>query len=711
MSDRADFLVELGTEELPPKALLSLSEAFRDGLVSRIDAAGLAHGRVEAFATPRRLAVRVKRLALTQPEQKIQRRGPPVAAAFDKSGAPTRAAQAFAQSCGVAIEALGREKDPKGNECLSFTGVKPGAAARDLLPAFVSESLDALPIPKRMRWGAGEAQFVRPVHWLVLLLGREVIPATILDVTAGNQTRGHRFHAPKPLRLAAPAAYERTLLRGHVVADFAARRERIRTGSMELATQHGGRALISDALLDEVTALNEWPVPLAGRFEERFLQLPRELLISVLQDHQRYFPVEGADGRLLPLFITQSNVASTDMNVVRAGNERVVRPRLSDAAFFWEQDRKAPLAARIAALDAVTFQAQLGSIGDKTRRIAQLAQEIAARIDGNTRLAARAAQLAKCDLVTNLVGEFPELQGIMGRYYAAADGENAEVATAIAEHYQPRGAGDALPATQSGLAVALADRLDTLTGIFAIGQKPSGTKDPFALRRAAIGVLRMLVEKQLPLDLMALLERALHAHSVFESAPPSGKSWPSRDAVRDEVYDYIMERLRGMHLEPAEGAASLAGVTTERFDAVLATRPRSPLDFNARLAALIGFLQLPEAASLTAANKRIANLLKKSAGGAAVDSQIDTAKLQLDAERALFAALQGVMHSVPGHIATGDYTAAFTELARLRPAVDAFFDKVMVMDPDPALRANRLALLGALQQLFGGIADLSRLPG
>jgi glycyl-tRNA synthetase beta chain len=712
MSDRADLLVELGTEELPPKALLSLSEAFRDGVVSRIDAAGLTHGKVEAFATPRRLAVRVKRLTLTQPDQKIQRRGPPVTAAFDKSGAPTRAAQAFAQSCGVALEALGRETDPKGNECLSFTGVKPGALARDLLPAFVSESLDALPIPKRMRWGAGEAQFVRPVHWLVLLLGRDVVPATILDVTAGNETRGHRFHAPRPLRVASPAGYERLLEgRGRVVADFAARRERIRAGSTQLAQQHGGRALIDADLLNEVTALNEWPVPLAGRFEERFLALPRELLTSVLQDHQRYFPVEGADGRLLPLFITQSNVESRDMDVVRAGNERVVRPRLSDAAFFWEQDRKSPLASRLGSLDAVTFQAQLGSIGDKVRRIAQLAQEIAARIGGDAQLAARAAQLAKCDLVTNLVGEFPELQGVMGRYYAAADGENAAVAAAVAEHYQPRGAGDAVPVTQPGLAVALADRLDTLTGIFAIGQKPSGTKDPFALRRAAIGVLRMLVEKQLPLDLMALLEHALRAHTVFENPAPAGKTWPTRETVRDEVYDYIMERLRGMYLEPGEGAAALTGVSTERFDAVLATRPRSPLDFDARLKALIGFLELPDATSLTAANKRIANLLKKSAAGTTTDTKIDSSRLQLDAERALFSALQGVTHSVPGHIATGDYTAAFTELSRLRPAVDAFFDQVMVMDPDPALRANRLALLNALRQLFGGIADLSRLPG
>jgi glycyl-tRNA synthetase beta chain len=713
MSTHADFLVELGTEELPPKALLALSEAFRDGLLSRIDAVGLTHGDVHAFATPRRLAVRVSALALTAPEQKIQRRGPPVTAAFDKAGAPTRAATAFAQTCGVALEALGRETDPKGNECLSFTGVKPGAAAQELLPTFVSEALDALPIPKRMRWGAGEAQFVRPVHWLVMLLGEQVIPATILGVAAGNTTRGHRFHAASPsLRIASPAGYERVLEQeGRVVADFSARRARIRDGVIALATQHGGKALISDALLDEVTALVEWPVPLAGRYEDRFLALPRELLISVLQDHQRYFPVEDAAGKLLPWFITVSNLDSTDMNMVRAGNERVVRPRLSDAAFFWEQDRKQPLAARVSALDAVTFQAQLGSIGDKVRRVTKLAHTIAARIGGDATHAERAAQLAKCDLVTNLVGEFPELQGIMGRYYAAADGESTEVATAIAEHYQPRGAGDATPVSKTGLAVAIADRIDTLTGIFAIGQKPSGTKDPFALRRAAIGIGRMLYEHRLPLDLVDLIDSSLRAHTVFEFPAPQGKSWPAREAVAAEVYDYMMERQRNAWLEPPDGGPPISGITPEACDAVIAARPRSPLDFDARLRALLGFLAMPEAASLTAANKRIANLLKKSAGNEATSQHIDAALLKLDAEHTLFTALQSASHSVPGHIAAGDYAAALTELAQLRPAVDAFFDGVMVMDPDATLRTNRLAMLASLRELFAGIADLSRLPG
>lgn len=706
----ADMLVEIGTEELPPKALRALSAAFRDELVARLDAAGLAHGAVQSFATPRRLAVRVLQLATQQPDQKLQRRGPPVTAAFDKAGKPTRAAEAFAHSCGIAISELGRETDPKGNECLSFSGVKPGQPARDLLPTFVAEALDALPIPKRMRWGAGEALFVRPVHWLVLLLGEAVVPATILDAQAGNQTRGHRFHSSGPITIRTPAEYEQALEAGHVIVDFDARAKRIAAGVAALAREHGGEAVFSDSLLDEVAALVEWPVPLAGRFEERFLALPRELLVSVLQDHQRYFPV-AKEGRLLPWFITVSNIESSDISVVRAGNERVVRPRLADAAFFWEQDRKAPLASRIAQLDGITFQAQLGSIGDKVRRISRLAHDIAARIDGDANLAERAAQLAKCDLVTNLVGEFPELQGIMGRYYAAADGEPAEVASAIAEHYQPRGAGDGLPTTKAGLAVALADRFDTITGIFAIGQKPSGSKDPFALRRAAIGISRMLFEHRLPLDLPDLIDTALRAHSVFESAPPKGKSWPTRDAVAAEVYDYLLERQRNAWLEPPDGGPSIPGLTPEICDAVIASRPRSPVDFDDRVRALIGFLALPEAVSLTAANKRIANLLKKSAGGTVAETRIDAALLQPGAEHALFDALQKVTHSVPGLIAAREYSAALTALAALRAPVDAFFDGVMVMDNDAALRANRLAMLATLRELFAGIADLSRLPG
>ena len=710
----ADLLFELHTEELPPKALATLEAALCEGLLQRIDAAGLTHGNVESFATPRRLAVRVHNLAHQAPDQTVQRRGPPVSAAFDASGAPTRAAQAFATSCNTALAQLGRERDPKGTEYLSYTGIKPGAAAATLLPGFIAEALDALPIPRRMRWGSGDAQFVRPVHGLVLLHGEQVIEAQLLGVSAGRSTQGHRFMGQRgQLSIATPADYERLLEQdGKVVARFATRRQRILDAVTAQAAQLGGKALVSEALLDEVTALVEWPVPVAGQFDARFLSLPREVLISTLQEHQRYFPIEDAQGALLPWFITLSNIASTQPQAVRAGNERVVRPRLADAAFFQEQDRKAPLATRAAALDAITFQEQLGSIGDKLRRIAPLAAHIASRIDGDATRALRAAALCKCDLVTSMVGEFPELQGIMGRYYALADGEDPEVAQAIAEHYQPRGASDDLPASRTGIALALADKLDTLTGIFAIGQKPSGTKDPFALRRAGIGISRMMYTHRLPLDLIELIGEAVRHHTLFDAPLPAGaKPRLSREAVVEQVYDYLMERQRNAWLEPPDGGPPIAGISPEACDAVLAARPRSPVDFDARLRALLDFLALPAAASLTAANKRIANLLKKSAGDQAGATQVDESRLQDGAERALYQAVLAAEHSVPGKVALGDYATALGLLAHTRPAVDAFFDDVMVMDPDLALRANRLAVLTRLRTLFTGIADLSRLPG
>ena len=697
-AERRDFLFELGTEELPPKALPQLERSLREGIVAGLAAAGLPHGAVESFATPRRLAVRVRRLAARQGDQAIRRRGPPLRAAFDAAGAPTGAAQAFAASCGVALDALGRERDEKHNEYLWYGGTKAGAATVTLLPELVTAALNALPIRKRMRWGAGTAQFVRPVHWLVMLYGTDVVPATILDIVAGRSTRGHRFHAPRELPLRAPASYERTLLRrGWVVAGFAARRERIAQQVAQAAMPTSGRAIISDALLDEVTALVEWPVAVAGRFDERFLALPREVLIATLQDHQCYFAVESAAGVLLPWFITVSNIDSSEPLVVRTGNERVVRPRLADAAFFWEQDRRTALSAQTAALDGVTFQAQLGSIGDKVRRVAALAASLATPCGASPAHVARAAQLCKCDLLSAMVGEFPELQGVMGAYYAQADGEDTEVATAIREHYLPRTAGDRLPATPSGMALALADRLDTLAGIFAIGQKPSGTRDPFGLRRAAIGVLRLGRERALDFDLRALIEQALAAQPVADLPP-------RRAALASEVYDYVMERLRAQYLEDAA-----SGVTTEIFDAVLAAAPRSPLDADARVAALVSFLALPEAASLAAANRRIANILKKSAAGAS--AAIDPTLLQAPAEQALYAALGRHRTTALSVLAHRDYRAAFTVLARLRPEVDAFFDGVMVNDPDARLRDNRLALLRELRELFTRIADLSRLPG
>jgi len=691
-----DFLVEIGTEELPPLALPELEAAFAEGIRKGLGEAALSHGEVRSFATPRRLAVLVRDLADMQQVQSIKLKGPPVSAAFGKDGAPTPAALKFAEKCGVDVGGLKRVTEGKG-EFLFFEGSKPGQKTGGLLAGIVQRSLDQLPIPKRMHWGASTAEFVRPVHWLVMLQGSETIPARLLDTDSGNTTRGHRFMAPQEFALAQPADYEAALReRGKVVADFATRRAQIREQVIAVGKSLGGNAIVDDALLDEVTALVEWPNSLAGGFEARFLELPREVLISTLQHHQRYFPVEGAGGKLLAHFITVSNIESREPAKVRAGNERVVRPRLSDAAFFWNQDRKQPLAARRAALDAVTFQAKLGSVGDKVRRVAALAGEIALLIDADAALATRAAELAKCDLLSSMVGEFPELQGIMGRYYATADGEPADVAAAIDEHYLPRAAGGELPTTGAGIAVALADKLDTLAGIFAIGQKPTGTKDPFGLRRAAIGALRMLVEKKLDLDLQALVTRAVALQPV------------ANPAAATELWEYIVERLRAYFIDPAS-AASVANVTTEMFDAVRAANPVSPLDFAARLNALVKFLALPEAASLTAANKRISNILKKAEGG--TRGTVDVAILRENAEKALHEALAGMLGDVDRSLGKRDYAAALAKLATLRPVVDAFFDGVMVNAEDANLRRNRLALLAGLRQQFTRIADLSCLPG
>jgi glycyl-tRNA synthetase beta chain len=697
--ERRDFLVEIGTEELPPKALPELERAFADGIRSRLIEARLGFAALDSFATPRRLAVRVRRLQARQPEQAVNRRGPPLHAAFDAAGLPTRAALAFAHSCGVGLDACGREHDAKGTEFLAFTGVRAGASAVSLLPAVVQAALDALPIPRRMRWGSSEAQFVRPVHWLVLLYGRDVIPATLLDTAAGAVSLGHRFMCSRPIRIRSAATYPRSLLtRGKVVADFAARRERIRVQVTAAAAQLGGQALIGDALLDEVTALVEWPVAIAGRFEGRFLALPREVLLSTLQDHQRYFAVQDAGAALLPWFVTVSNIDSPRPELVRAGNERVVRPRLADAAFFWDQDRRQPLHAWYRGLDAVTFQAQLGSLGDKTRRVQHIAAVIAPAAGADPARTARAAELCKCDLLSAMVGEFPELQGTMGRYYASADGEHEEVAEAIREHYLPRGAGDALPATAAGSALALADKLDTLAGIFALGQKPSGTKDPFGLRRAAIGLLRIVLERRIEVDLPDLIEIAVRQQPVAEVASRAAE-------VAREIDGYIIERLRAQYLEDA----AESGITTEMVEAVRGVTPASILDFDARLRALRDFVARPECQSLAAANKRIANILRKSA--AVPGSAVETALLHEPAELQLYEAMRGLIVPLDAIVAARDYRAALDALARLRPQVDTFFDRVLVNAPDAALRANRLSLLAQLRALFTRIADFSQLPG
>ena len=697
--NRHDFLVEIGAEEMPPKSLAALGEAFRDGLVAGLESAGLSHGAAKAFFTPRRLAVSVSKLLDRQPEQRIERRGPPVSAAFDSAGQPTRAATAFAESCGVGLDELTRIKDAKG-EFLFCRTTRAGEPAARLLPGIVEAALDGLPIARRMRWGDGTAQFVRPVHWVVLLHGDAIVPGEILGIAAGRMTRGHRFHTKKPIALRSPGGYVGALEKGFVRADFDARRERIRAGVVAAAEAESGVAVVDAAVLDEVTALTEWPVPIAGGFDPRFLELPPEVLVATLQDHQRYFPVRGADGKLMPRFVAVANLESRDPSQVRAGNERVVRPRLADAAFFFAADRKATLASRRDALAAVTFQAQLGTLADKTARVTALATQIARVAGRDSAAAQRAAELAKCDLLTAMVGEFPELQGVMGRYYALNDGEPSEVAAAIAEQYLPRFAGDSLPATGAGLALAVADKLDTLVGIFAIGQKPTGTKDPYGLRRSALGVLRILIETGIALDLRELIRSALDSVAA-DLARLGGK--PPADGLADEIYDYMMERLRAWYLEAG------GSITTEMFDAVLDTRPASPLDFDNRLRALAGFLQLPDAAGLTAANKRIANILRKA--GEQPSPRVDPGLLTDPHERQLATEVEALRVDVERLVTARRYADALARLASLRGSVDAFFDHVLVMADDVGVRANRLALLAALSRLFLHMANLSRLPG
>jgi glycyl-tRNA synthetase beta chain len=691
MAEHADFLVELGTEELPPKVLPALAAAFRDGLVARLAEARLGHGEVESFATPRRLAVKVGRLQLRQADQDVVLRGPPASVAR-VDGAWTKAAEKFAASAGVTTDELVEQAEGKGVYVYAHKA-EPGAAAAELLPKLVAAALAALPVPRRMRWGAAEAEFVRPVHWLVMLLGPDVVPCELYGVTAGRVTHGHRFMAQQLVELGDPEDYpERLEHEGRVVASFELRRERIRAQAETAASEHGGRLVLDPALLDEVTALVEWPVPVSGEFDAAFLELPEEVLIATLQDHQRYFPVRAPDGRLAARFITISNLDSPNPGAIRRGNERVVRPRLADAAFFWQQDRRSPLKARTALLDSVVFQKKLGSTGEKSRRVAALARRVASLVGGDPAAAERAALLAKCDLVTAMVGEFPELQGIMGRYYALADGEAADIATAIEEQYLPRFAGDRLPAGATGRVLALADKLDTIAGIFLIGQRPTGNKDPFGIRRAALGVVRILIECELDLDLPALVAEAVAAQPVS-----------SDGAMADDIVAFLHERLRGYYLD---GAGPLLA-PHDAFEAVLARQPKSLVDFHQRLAAVLEFVRLDAATALAAANKRIGNILRQADVGE--PGGVDAALLREPAEQALHEQVARLAREVAPLVAQRQYRAALEQLASLRGVVDRFFDEVLVMDPDEAVRANRLALLGKLRALFMDIADVSRL--
>ncbi len=681
-----DLLVEIGTEELPPKALPTLSAAFTDGIIKGLAEAGLQAETVIPYAAPRRLAVWVKGVAAQQADQIIEKRGPAIKGAFDAEGNPTKAALAFAASCGVSVAELGKLETDKG-AWLVFRQQQAGQATAALFPAMVEKSLAALPIPKRMRWGSGTAEFVRPVHWLVMLADDSVIDAEILGIKTGRESYGHRFHAPEAVSITSPATYAAQLQDAFVVADFAARRATIREQVQTTAASFGGTAVMPDGLLDEVTALVEYPNAVAGKFEERFLDVPQEALISTMQDNQKYFALVDANGKLMSHFITIANIASRDVARVAEGNERVIRPRFSDAEFFWTQDKKQTLASRRDGLKTMVFQQKLGTLYDKSARVAQLAAYIADQLGADAALAVRAAELGKCDLITNMVFEFTELQGIMGRYYANHDGEAAEVAAALDEQYMPRFAGDELPASTTGQILALAERLDTLAGIFGIGQKPTGAKDPFGLRRAALGALRLLIEKQLPLDLADLLDKAADSLTAQLGSKPA----------TNDTLDYILERLRGYYQEQGIGA--------DVVEAVAALKPTQPLDFDRRVKAVAAFRQLTAAESLAAANKRISNILKKVDGE--LPETVNADLLQLPAEQALAQAVQAQQDKVLPLFASGDYEAALLSLAELREPVDQFFDDVMVMADDVALKNNRLALLNSLRGLFLRVADLS----
>jgi glycyl-tRNA synthetase beta chain len=687
-----DFLVEIGTEELPPKALRTLMDAFAADLASAVDEARLEHGAVHAYASPRRLTVLIDALAEAQDDRKLVQKGPPVKIAFDDDGNAKPAAIAFAKKCGVALEDLGRESTDKG-EWLVHEGVEKGRSAAQLMPELVEKALAALPIPRRMRWGAGDAEFVRPVHWIVMLHGAKVVDGSVMGISTSNCTQGHRFHGNGDVVIKTPGEYLQRLEKdGYVIADFERRRELVRTGVEGEAANAGGRVVDGELLFDEVTALVEWPVPLTGQFDKAFLELPREVVVSTLTGHQRYFPIENDAGELLPDFITVANIESKDPDEVRRGNERVILPRLADAAFFWDSDKRKPLASRADALREVVYQQGLGSVHDKSTRVASLAQWIATQLAADGDTVTRAAMLSKCDLVTGMVGEFPELQGIMGRYYALASNEPQAVADAVGEHYAPRFAGDALPQTDAGRILALADKVDTLAGVFVLGKKPSGNRDPFGLRRAALGVVRIIIECGIELDLPELLAAAC-------ALQPKGKVDAS-DAA-DELLQFISERLRRYFLDAD------SKLQTETFDAVRRRAPASLLDFQLRLEAVQAFLDMEEAQSLAAANKRIANILKK----AEVDDAGEVAEglLQDDAEKALFAALAAARDETRPLLAERNYRAALQRLASLRGPVDDFFDDVMVMTDDEALKRNRLALLAGLRALFLDIADVSRL--
>ena len=688
MSEKT-FLVEIGTEELPPKALRSLAESFAANVTAELDAANVAHGEVKWFAAPRRLALKIANLAAAQPDREVEKRGPAISAAFDAEGKPSKAAEGWARGCGITVSQAERLATDKG-EWLMYRAHVKGESVQALLPAMIATALTKLPIPKLMRWGDKNTQFVRPVHTVTLLLGEEVIPATILGIASDRVIRGHRFMGEQEFTIDNADQYPQILLeRGKVIADYEQRKAAIKAGAEEAARKIGGNADLSESLLEEVTSLVEWPVVLTAKFEEKFLAVPAEALVHTMKGDQKYFPVYANDGKLLPNFIFVANIESKDPVQIISGNEKVVRPRLADAEFFFNTDRKKRLEDNLPRLETVLFQQQLGTLRDKTNRIEALSGWIAGQIGADVNHATRAGLLSKCDLMTNMVFEFTDTQGVMGMHYARHDGEAEDVAVALNEQYQPRFAGDALPSNLVACAVAIADKMDTLAGIFGIGQHPKGDKDPFALRRAALGVLRIIVEKNLPLDLQTLTEEAVRLYG----------SKLTNEKVVDEVIDFMLGRFRAWYQEE--------GHSVDTIQAVLARRPTKPADFDARMKAVSHFRTLDAAAALAAANKRVSNILAKS--DEQLNDHVHASVLKEAEEIRLATNLVVLRDKLEPFFAEGRYQEALEELANLREPVDEFFDKVMVNAEDKDLRINRLTLLSKLRELFLKVADISLL--
>lgn len=705
MADAKNLLIEIGTEELPPKALDQLAEAFSAGICDALSKRGIAADAANAktFNSPRRLAVLVPAVAMAQPDQAIERRGPAVNAALDGNGQPTKALAGFAASCGVTVEQLEKLTTDKG-EWFVHRAQQSGKPTAELMQEIIGDALKALPIPKPMRWGDHDYAFVRPMHWLVILHGDDVVDAEVFGIRSGRESCGHRFHHPQPVVVANGDGYVSALRDAKVLVDPDERRERVRAQVESCAGQIDAQPRLADTLLREIANLTEWPVAIACAFDAAFLSVPKEALITTMQANQKFVPAFSDDGSLTRHFVGVANIESTDPGEIRKGYERVIRPRFADAKFFYDEDLKTPLAEHRESLKSVTYQQQLGSVWDKCVRVADLSRVIANRCGIDAALATRAASLSKCDLMTRMVGEFPELQGVMGRYYANAGGETSEVAQALDEFYRPRFSGDAIAQGDIARVLAIAERLDTLAGIFAVGQKPSGSKDPFALRRAGLGLARTLIEGGFDLDLEALLREAVELlpHIEVSAKSKSGKAnvaTPSKSELTRDLTDFVFERLRGYYAE--------LGIGTDQFDAVRAVEPETLIDFDLRLRAVAQFARLPEAAALAAANKRIGNILRQVED--AVSGTIDIAVLESGAEVDLYHHIEATTRAIGPLLGTRSYVECLRLLASMREPVDAFFEGVMVMADDMGKRRNRLLLLARLRRMFLDVADISLL--